>query len=216
MFWSNFNDLWNDSSYLRVRDIDSESRSFFTIRLTMDLNGDQRPDLLVTENDMRNGSLVAYELPPPGEILTGTFKKHILASGFKAFDPNIIGGAPGHAQAVKLSFPNERKKPVIILSGDDDGRLYLLEAVHDDDPSNWEYTLTKLYESGGSIVGQSSVQDVDNDGYPEIFVPVYHWNTILIYRLVNGANRFSFCLLSSLSLSALIILLEFLNYVPHV
>jgi hypothetical protein len=51
----------------------------------MDLNGDKKPDLLVTINDEYNGSLIAYELPPAGQIRTGNFTKHVLASGFKPF-----------------------------------------------------------------------------------------------------------------------------------
>lgn len=211
MFWSDSNDLWNDSSRLRMRDVDSERHRFFSVRLIMDLNGDQRPDLLVTNNDVSNGSLLAYELPPPGELFTGVFKKHVLASGFKPLATVQVGGAPGHAEAFRISS-NDRKKPIILLSGDDDGCVYLLEAVRDSDPSDWQYTITKLYDSGGSIVGQLSIEDVDQDGNPELFVPVYDRDTVLIYRLIDQINSARLSLISYSLITVSIILLCFINF----
>lgn len=211
MLWSDLDDLWNNNAQIHIREIDTTSHRFFSVRLTMDLNGDQVPDLLVTNNDGSNGSLIAYELPPPGEILTGPFKKHILASGFKPVAPVQVGGAPGHFEVVKLPFPSNRKKPVILLSGDDDGSVYLLEAVKDDDPSDWQYTLTKLYDSGGSIVGQLSIQDVDMDGYPELFVPVYDRDRVLIYRLTEDSKNTGSFLLFNSFLGAFIIVLHFMK-----
>ena len=151
----------------------------------MDLNGDQRPDLLVTINDEFNGSLVAYELPPSGQILTGAFVKHVLATGFKPLEHAKGRGAPGQAAVVKSYSINGRKKPFLILSGDDDGCVYVLEAMKDDDPSNWDYTMKIIYQAEKSTIGQVSVEDVDNDGHPELFIPVYNEGRMLIYRLVT-------------------------------
>jgi len=212
MFWSDANFLWNDSAQLRVRDIDPLPRSYAFFQLTMDLNGDQRPDLLVTDNDEHNGSLIAYELPPRGQIRTGAFVKHVLASGFKPRVQAKGRGAPGPATAIQLSSTSGRKKPVIVLSGDDDGCVYLLEAANDNDPSDWQYSLTKIYESGNSTVGQMSVEDVDNDGHPEVFVPVYNQGQVLIYRLLSEKTNTATLLLSYSSLYPLIISLHCLSY----
>ena len=177
---------WNDSRKLHVRHVDYENLPYFGVQLTVDLNGDKRPDLLVTVNDENNGSLVVYELPPPGQILTGPFVKHIIANGFAPLVHAKGRGAPGQAVAVQIYTLNGRIKPIIILSGDDDGCLYLFEALHDDDPKNWEYSKKIIYQSQKkSTIGQPSIQDVDGDGHPEMFVPLYSEGRVLIYRLVS-------------------------------
>ena len=184
MLWSDSNVFWNDTKLLHVRHVDYESHPYFGVQLNVDLNGDQRLDLLVTINDENNGSLVAYELPPAGEIRTGQFVKHILASGFKPLTHAKGRGAPGQPAAVQIYPFSERKKPSILLSGDDDGGVYLFEALHDDDPNNWEYSKQIIYQAEKSTIGQLSVEDVDNDGHPELFVPIYNEGQVLIYRLV--------------------------------
>ncbi|CAF0972858.1 unnamed protein product [Rotaria sordida] len=185
MFWSDLDPLWNDSTKLHVRHIDYEPLPYECIQLTLDLNGDNRPDLLVTVNDEFNGSLIAYELPSSGDIRRGNFTKHILASGFKPRVQVKGQGAPGQAIAIQYYSFTVRKKPILILSGDDDGCVYLLEAIHDNDPSNWEYSMKIIHQSEKSTIGQVSVEDVDSDGHPEMFVPAYNEGIVYIYRLVD-------------------------------
>ncbi|CAF4110148.1 unnamed protein product [Rotaria socialis] len=185
MFWSDSDPFWNDTTKLHVRHIDYEPLPYAYVQLTVDLNGDNKPDLLVTVNDEFNGSLIAYELPPSGEIRTGNFVKHILASGFKPLTQAKGRGAPGEGIAIQFYSLAIRKKPILILSGDDDGCVYLLEAIHDNDPSNWEYSTTIIHKSEKSTIGQVTVEDVDNDGYLEMFVPAYNENIVYIYRLME-------------------------------
>jgi hypothetical protein len=186
MYWSDSDPLWSNASQLHVRNIDYESLSYAYIQLITDLNGDQKPDLLVTVNDERNGSLIAYELPPAGTIRIGNFVKHVLASGFKPLTQAKGRGAPGQAVAIKFNSVTARKKPVLVLSGDDDGCVYLLEAIHDDDPSNWDYSNKIIHQSEKSTIGQLSIEDVDNDGHPEMFVPAYNEGVVYIYRLIDN------------------------------
>jgi hypothetical protein len=185
MYWSDSNLYWNDTRQLHVRNIDYEPLQYAYIQLTTDLNGDQIPDLLVTVSDEFNGSLIAYEFPPSGQIRTGIFPRHVLATGFKPTTQAKGRGSPGQATVVQLSSVTPRKKPIIILSGDDDGYVYLLEAVHDDIPLNWEYSIKTIHQSKGTV-GQISIEDVDGDGHPEMFVPGYNENIVYIYRLLDN------------------------------
>jgi len=186
MYWSDSDPLWNDTTQLHVRPVDPESLPYAYVQLTSDLNGDQIPDLLVTVNDEHDGSLIAYELPRSGQILTGNFTKHVLASGFKPITEGKGKGAPGQATVVQFYPLTVRKKPILILSGDDDGCVYLVEAIHDDDPLNWEYSAKIIHQSKRSTIGQVSIADVDNDGHPELFVPAYNEGVVYIYRLVDN------------------------------
>lgn len=184
MYWSDSDTYWNDTSKLHVRHIDYEPQEYAYIHYTMDLNGDQKNDLLVTVNSETDGSLIIYELPPTGQLFNGTFKKHVIASGFKPTTRGRGRGAPGQAIPVQFYSTTTRKKPVIFLSGDDDGCVYKLEAVHDDDPLDWQYDMTILHQYTGTI-GQLSIEDVDNDGHPELFVPAYNEGMVYIYRLMD-------------------------------
>ncbi|UJR07648.1 hypothetical protein I4U23_011936 [Adineta vaga] len=187
MFWSDTDPLWNDASKLHVRHIDYLAVPYAYVQLTIDLNGDQKPDLLVTVNDQHNGSLIAYELPSSGDVRQANFTKHILATGFAPRTQAKGRGAPGQAVAVQFYSPSiSRKKPVLVLSGDDDGCVYLLEALHDNDPTNWEYSKKIIHRSSKSTIGQISIEDVDNDGHPEMFVPAYNEGIVYIYRLIDS------------------------------
>ena len=177
LIWSLSDPYWNDTTELRVRHIDYEPLQFGYIQLVTDLNGDQIPDLLVTVNNGFDGSLIAYELPPPGHLFNGNFKKHIIAGGFKPTSKAIGRGAPGKGVPYQFYSLTDRKKPIIILSGDDDGSVYLLEAVHDDNPNDWQYYMKTIYNSTGTTVGQITIADVDNDGHPELFIPSYSERT---------------------------------------
>ncbi|CAF0836564.1 unnamed protein product, partial [Didymodactylos carnosus] len=168
---------WNDSTKISKRDIDGD-QGFFDITLT-DLNGDSHVELLVPCNDVKNGSLVVYEIPTE-DFRTGEFVKHVLASNFKPISQTKGRGAPGSALIVKM---NNQHKPVIALSGDDDGCAYILEA-QSEDVSDWNYTLTKFHQVE-STVGQLSGEDIDNDGNPEIFVPSYGQGQMTIYRFLR-------------------------------
>ncbi len=73
-----------------------------------------------------------------------------------------------------------RNKPLIILSGDDNGHVYLFENDNDSDPSVWTYTYESFFYAKGTV-GAPAVKDVDGDGFMEIFVPAYTEGTINTY-----------------------------------
>ena len=72
------------------------------------------------------------------------------------------------------------KKPVIFLSGDDDGRAYMFEAASEN-ANDWSYTKTSIHDVGVGTVGEVAAADVNNDGYLEVFVPAYNKNEVVVY-----------------------------------
>ena len=188
LIWSLDEPRWNDASKIRLRHISNNPLQYYFLRYTTDLNGDQIPDLLATVSNGFNGLLLAYELPPAGEMINGTFKEHILAGGFKPTDPAIGRISPGKPTPYQFYSLTDRKKPIILLSGADDGCVYLLEAVHDNDPTDWQYYMTTVYNSTGMSIGDICIDDVDNDGHPELFIPATNEGKVLIYRLMNDGN----------------------------
>lgn len=72
-------------------------------------------------------------------------------------------------------------RPDIILSGDDDGKLFLLRPV---DKQGRKYNVTVLLDSSPGTLGAICAGDIDNDGYAEIIAPSYDDKkiTILTYN----------------------------------
>lgn len=72
------------------------------------------------------------------------------------------------------------RKPVIVLSGDDDGRAYVLKpssTSHGD----WTYDKETFLDVGQGTVGEIAIKDVDGDGYGEVFVPAYTQGYVYVY-----------------------------------
>lgn len=168
--------------------IDGESGPFFTVE-RVDLNGDGKPDLLVTNNENDGtGSLFAYEQP---QNVADNWKKHVLGTGYKPL-PTLIPmpgnhsrGSPGGAQAFHVSASEHGvRKPRILLSGDDGGFVAILTAKSQE-ATNWSYGTIFVCNSTGTIGGVSAV-DMDGDGVTEIAVPFYDEGKVEIYTFTDA------------------------------
>jgi len=168
--------LFTDTSMLTSRVIDDTIGSVFEVDI-VDVNNDGRLDLLVTTNGA-NGTLLAYEIPD--DFRTGQFIKHTIAVGFIPRQSGTGKGAPGNVITVYPTTTNNTTKPVIILSGDDDGRAYSFEATSET-PSDWSYNQVTFCDAGSGTVGEISAADVNGDGYTDVFVPSYTTNEVFVY-----------------------------------
>ncbi|XP_063962511.1 uncharacterized protein LOC129271434 [Lytechinus pictus] len=150
----------------------------------VDLNGDGKEDLLVSINSMSNGQLVAFEMPD--NWATGTWKRHLIAEGFKPHGPIVTEGmgSPGTTFTFKPDASTFTNKPQIMLTGDDDSNIYVFESMDDSDPANWEYSKTAIFttETGKGTVGAPSVGDVTGDGLVEVFVPEYSGDLLHVLK----------------------------------
>ncbi|XP_046577390.1 uncharacterized protein LOC124285231 isoform X2 [Haliotis rubra] len=164
---------WMNSGDVKSKVIDNTIGAVFDVTVN-DIGNDGYLDLLVTTNDATNGSVLAYEIPP--DFRTGTFPRHLLASGFKPRSEGMGKGAPGSAYPIKYIVP-PYKRPFIV-SGDDDGRAYVLLCTSYD----WTYNLSPFLDVGQGTVGQITVEDVNEDYKLDIFVPAYDQGVVHVYQ----------------------------------
>jgi len=172
-----------DGSNVTEITIDSSEGAMFNV-YQIDLNGDGIQDLLATsQGDSGSGYVLAYEQPKGAWNDDGaTWDKHMLADGYAPLKSLIPGqGSPGTA----VPFPSPLTngvKPWIVVSADDGGWVDLLVPYQDDNVDDWSYNKTRIVQSDGTV-GTPTVGDLDNDGVPEIIVPLYNENRIAVYTL---------------------------------
>ncbi|XP_013394503.1 uncharacterized protein LOC106161970 [Lingula anatina] len=171
--------LWTDPSKIRSVIIDDKVGPAFDARV-VDLNADQKPDLLVTSNQAQNGAVFAYQLDYNLPLENTTFVKHVLADGFTPRQSGQGKGSPGAAKPFYPSLKNATGKPHILVCGDDDGRAYLL-IPQSADPSNWKYSKEVFFDGGKETVGEIAIEDVDGDGFVEVFVPLYYKGEVIVF-----------------------------------
>lgn len=155
-----------------TRVIDSSIGTAFYVE-AVDANNDGKLDLLVTNNNGKNGSVFAYEIPSSPKDPTAVWPKHTLATGFKPLKSMLGAGAPGN---LGVGHYKENSKPFIVVSGDDNGNLVYLKP-HSTDPSNWDYDKTTLYQATGTT-GNLLVVDINQDQKDDIIVAQYDEGSI--------------------------------------
>lgn len=148
-------------------------------RVDLDLDG--KDELMVTSNrDDGLGALYAFSIPT--DYRSGNWTKSVLASGYRPATGGTGKGAPGTARAFNPRKDDAgKKRPVIILSGDDAGTVDLLSPVSSE-VGDFTYASARLCtsESKGTI-GTVAVGDADGDGSAELFVPFFSDNRVEVY-----------------------------------
>lgn len=164
VFWtSDRKGRWGDAKKLRKSVVDNYGK-YYDIQ-HVDLNNDGRKDILTTTlkvSDSR-GHVLGYDLPD--DLRHGNWKRHVLASGFDA------DYSPGKAVAF---FPNKYKakseRPSIFCTGGSSGKIYLLSPRPK--TKGWSYVKTHIsLSSFDGAVGIPWIGDLNEDSYPEMFIP---------------------------------------------
>ena len=156
------------------RYLDESIGPAYTVEV-VDLNHDGSLDLLVTNHvGGEGGSVFGYEIPT--DLRNGTFKRHVLATGFPVTESGSNQFAPGFAYSFK---PHEAYtgKPYILVAGDGSQRAYLLT------PAEAEFAYNKtIITAVNGVVGSIGFGDiVGKDGWAEFFIPNYDGSTIYAY-----------------------------------
>lgn len=167
---------WNDLSKVHSRTVDTTAGALFDVEIN-DVNGDGREDLLVVSNGM-NGSVLVYEIP--SDFRTDNFPRHTIATNFVPRSTGQGKGAPGSAFCIRSRSSDRSSRPMILVSGDDDGRAYFLEP-NSNSTKDWSYTKNVFHDAGSGTVGQIAYADVDGDDFVDLFVPNFNLNDISIY-----------------------------------
>jgi hypothetical protein len=163
------NIVFSDSSGSVV--IDDQFGSPFDLE-AVDLNGDGQFEVLASNHEAGSaGKVVAYEVPSDPQQ---PWKRRVLLENIEVQVSGVRSAAPGQAHAVALG----QGAPWILVSGDGSGKAHLLEPG-----SEWSYQEHVILDAG-CTVGQSAVADVNHDGLPEIFVPLYGRDEIEVFSVV--------------------------------
>jgi hypothetical protein len=167
----------------------------------VDLNGDQRPDLLLTNHQPLNastikGRVVAVEQPQqPGDIFIDDWTTHILLDDIEP-TPGPSRLAPGFAKAI-YPFPAADKskqqykgvKPWILVGGDQSGKVWLLSPADTKESQDWDYSSEIIFDAGqGTIGDQIGVKSLNEKGEVILYIPVYEAGEIYVFRLKNDCT----------------------------
>ncbi|XP_059470149.1 uncharacterized protein LOC132193464 [Neocloeon triangulifer] len=145
-----------------------------------DLNNDGRRELIVCGYNYSFGGNV-FVFPIPDDFRTDEWQRITIASGFMpAPGPNLM--SPGAPQPFYRGVDHQLSgdKPYLFVSGDDDGRHYILEPVSQD-PAVWDYTKHLLIDTNGTTTGKYSIHDIDNDGFNEIVAAAYSAGEVYVF-----------------------------------
>jgi len=72
-------------------------------------------------------------------------------------------------------------KQLLSVSGDDDGKHYILYPTNIDTRGDFTYDLYLLIDSGSDTVGTQAVVDLDGDGYVEIVSAAYSQGRVYVH-----------------------------------
>lgn len=199
-------------AFARQADISVDQGFPFDIEI-VDLNLDGKVDLLATNHQSDAcspfptvaGRVYALEQPASGDVFNDAWTTHILMDDIRpqpSLPPVNPPGrlAPGRAQAFHAIGAQEgERKPNIVVGGDEAGKVWVLEADEQDDPSDWNYTSAVIFDINdfyGPGTTQSEIDGVSvstigapavrydgpqGHGFAEIYVPVFEARDIHVF-----------------------------------
>merc|ERR1712110_81855 len=178
--------------------------TFYFTQVWHDMNNDGIPDAIVTIGSygLDTGKLVVYPGVDNGGAL-GLADGIMVYDQFPVFSSSSVG-SPGEAVAFYYGTSDEANGvlPSILVSGDDDGQMYMFDPTGYTNPDgsdfNWQYNNAVIFKTkqfspfvtpfNAPTVGQMTVADIDGDGCNDIVVPSYYLKQIVFMEQRNKRN----------------------------
>ena len=161
---------------------------------------DGTPDAAVTIGSYgeKPGQLVVYQGSSSVDSIISSDSKTVVYDQFEQFEGSNSLGSPGSITVFQYSTSGDSDKdiPSLLISGDDDGYMYMADPTSVKNFS-FEYDLSTIFVQTlvpiytpltAPTIGQQSVVDINGDGCNEIIVPGYHAKNIYILEQVNKRN----------------------------
>jgi len=177
---------WTNVDAINERVIDNNGW-FFDLQIA-DVNADGRDDVMVTTwtYGTQQGTVMVYEIPC--DFIRDKWSRHVLIESLVDMQvPDMMSGGkinvfhPIVRDSRKIS---QKKKPYILVSGDNEGKLSVL-IPSSKKTNNWDYTSHTIYRTRSSI-GAIAIEDFNNDGFMEIVVPVLDHRKLLFFTYKPG------------------------------
>lgn len=154
-----------------------------------DVNADGFIEVLASAYDTsaKVGNLYVYEMPRP-DWTKPFWKRRVVATDFVAHNMFANSMTPGKHRLFypSTSYSNQVTdggfpvKPWISLSGDDDGKHYILYPVNEN-KTDWTYEKRIIIDTGKATSGTMAVADLDGDGYMEIVSAGFSADTVYVH-----------------------------------
>ncbi len=180
--------FWREGDTWKSRDIDT-SVTGFDVQV-VDLNNDGKKDVLLSNAQHGPGSVVAYEVPE--DFRSQAWTKHDVLTGTETLiKDNKNSTSPGKAEAFYSDSRDTQGKPLVLVSGDDSGKLFLLRPMSEDS-RDWAYqsevVFTSTLKDGKGTIGRTAIGDLNDDGYSELVVPAYHEGQVHIFTFAPDSK----------------------------
>lgn len=198
-------DDWTNTASITAQILDQPANvSFYFSQTWADMNNDNIPDAIVTIGSYGagNGKMLVY----PGVDTNGVLS---VASGIMVYDQFPVFssssvGSPGEAFPFYYGTSDQANGvlPSILVSGDDDGYMYMFDPTGYVNPDgsdfNWVYNEAVIMKTkqfspfvtpfNAPTVGQPTIFDIDQDGCNDIVVPSYYLKQIVFLEQKNKRN----------------------------
>ncbi|XP_069938772.1 uncharacterized protein [Cherax quadricarinatus] len=189
IYWteSDTND-WTDLSKVKSRVINADAGQVFDV-LVDDFNRDGTLEFIASEykTDLGVGQVTLYQFPE--DFRTDEFPQIVIADGFQPH--NMLVGQSMSPGSPKVYYPTTEyandlaedglpHKPFILLSGDDDGCMYILYP-DTEERDDWTYQKHILVNTTHTTSGKMAHGDFNNDGYEDVVVAGYTAGQLYVY-----------------------------------